>query len=81
MVMTDREFFNNWLHPSEIARGVPVGWKGDYIVAVYGGKHWIEKLEWLRENTTGHWRDCIRQPNLTIGFEKEIDAVAFKLRW
>ena len=79
--MIEREYFNDWLYPSEIARGVPVGWKGDYIVTVYGGEHWTVKTQWVRENATGHWRDCIRQPSLTVGFEKEVDAFAFKLMW
>ena len=73
--------FNDWLHPSEEMRGILIGCQPKYVVTVHGGKDWIEKSKWLQENIVGIWRDSIRQPNYTVGFEDEEDAIAFKLRW
>ncbi len=79
--MNKKKTFNDWLSPAEENRGVPIGWQGKYLVTVHGGENWTEKSRWVRENITGIWRDSIRQPYYTVGFENKDQAVAFKLRW
>lgn len=69
-----------FIHPKKLKRGVKLGWKPTYIVP-FSGENWTEALDWLRDNATGLWIDKIYEPEYFVGFEKEGDAVAFKLRW
>lgn len=80
MAITDEFFNRSYLYPSEIARGIKLGWKPDYTVLV-SGDDWIEAHDWLVGNTSGLWMDHIFQPEYLVGFEKAEDAMAFKLRW
>lgn len=80
MALTEKVFDRKYLWPAELKRGIRVGWKPNYTVLVTGDS-WSEAYDWLRNNATGLWMDHIYQPEYLVGFEKEEDAVAFKLRW
>lgn len=80
MELTKEVFERSFLYPAELNRGITMGWKPNYTVLV-SGDNWAEAHDWLRSNATGLWMDHIYQPEYLIGFEKEEDAVAFKLMW